>query len=136
MVTPCPLLNDHACSVYAARPIVCRSAVSADALACRRSYLELSGESIPVPTVWRTLGQAYAAALEGAVLHAGLVPTAREWNESLRLALTDATAEPRWLGGEDVFHALPRASTSGTFDAPAWASIYREAFGALPPALA
>ena len=135
MVTPCPMLVDHACSIYAARPIVCRSAASADAEACRRSYLDLSGEGIPVPTVWRSLGQAYAAALEGAILHAGLVPAAREWNESLRIALADSNAEARWLAGEDVFNGLPRASDEGTFHAPAWAEIYREAFGSLPPRL-
>lgn len=136
MVTACPLLEDNMCSAYDARPIVCRSAVSADAGACKRAYLGLSGENIPVPTVWRTLGQGYAVALEGSILHAGLVPTAREWNESLRAALQDAGAEARWLAGEDVFRGLPRASTSGSFDSPARASLYREAFGGLPPDLA
>lgn len=133
MVTPCPLLEDHACSAYAARPIVCRSAVSADAPACARAYIELSGESIPVPTQWRALGQGYAVALEAAALHAGLVPAAREWNESLRIALGDPTAEARWLGGEDVFAAAQRAAAAGTFEAPAWAAVYREAFGSPPP---
>lgn len=132
MVTPCPLLEDNVCSAYEARPVVCRSAVSADAEACRRSYLELSGEGIPVPAVWRTFGQGYAVALEGAILHAGLVPTAREWNESLRVALKDSTAEARWLAGEDVFSGALRAATSGTFANPSWAALYREAFGTLP----
>lgn len=135
MVTPCPLLEDHACSAYHGRPIVCRSAVSADAAACGRSYLELSGESIPVPSVWRVLGQGYAVALEAAILRAGLVPAAREWNESLRVALGDATAEERWLAGDDVFGAAQRASATGAFGNPAWAAIYREAFGSLPPAI-
>jgi hypothetical protein len=134
MVTRCPLLESNICRAYESRPIVCRSAVSADAEACRRSYLALSGGSIPVPTVWRALGQGYAAALEGAMLHAGLVPAAREWNESLLIALRDSAAEARWLSGEDVFRSAPRASPASTFAAPAWAAIYREAFGAPPPA--
>ena len=134
MVTPCPLLEEGCCSVYGARPIVCRSAVSADAEICRRSYLELSDEAVPVPVVWRALGQAYGVALEGAIIHAGLVPTAREWNESLRVALSDPGAEARWLAGDDVFSGLPRASSSSNFEAPVWAAIYREAFGTLPPA--
>lgn len=133
LVTPCPLLQDHMCTVYEARPIVCRAAASADAAACSRSYLELSGEGIPVPSVWRVLGQGYAVALEAAILHAGLVPAAREWNESLRLALADPGAEARWLAGEDVFGAAPRATEGGTFANPAWAAIYREAFGSGPP---
>lgn len=136
MVTPCPLLQDHMCTAYEARPIVCRSAVSADADACRRSYLEQSGESIPVPSLWRTLGQAYAIAIEAAVLHRSLVATAREWNESLRLALSDPTAEGRWLSGEDVFRGLPCASASRTFANPSWAAVYREAFADNPPLLA
>lgn len=135
MVTPCPLLEDHACTAYGARPIVCRSAVSADVAACARSYLELSGESIPVPSAWRALGQGYAVALEAAALHSGLVPAAREWNESLRIALGDPTAEGRWLAGEDVFEAAQRAAAAGTFQAPAWAVVYREAFGTPPPAV-
>ena len=133
MVTPCPLLVDHACSVYSSRPIVCRSAVSADAGACRRSYLEASGESIPVPTVWRTLGTGYAVALEAALIHSGLAAKAREWNESLRRALGDPGAEARWLAGEDVFAGLPAASEASTFEAPSWAALYREAFGSVPP---
>ncbi|HUG45638.1 MAG TPA: hypothetical protein VMK31_03885 [Sphingomicrobium sp.] len=110
MVSACPLLEDNVCSVYHARPIVRRAAVSADEGACRRSFLSLSGENIPVPTVWRILGQGYAVALEGAILRSGLVPTEREWNESLKSALADPTAEARWLGGEDVFATVPRAS--------------------------
>ncbi|HEU5483036.1 MAG TPA: hypothetical protein VFU80_08110, partial [Sphingomicrobium sp.] len=133
MVTPCPLLQGNLCSVYESRPVVCRAAASADAEACRRAYLELGGGNIPVPTAWRALGQAYAAALEGAALHAGLVPTAREWNESLRIALTDARAEVRWLSGEDVFRGASQASATGTFSAPAWGEIYKEAFGSPPP---
>lgn len=134
MVVACPLLEANACSAYAARPIVCRAAASTDAQRCRRSYLELSGEGIPVPVVWRTLGQAYAVALEGAILHAGLVPTAREWNDSLRLALAQPDAESRWFAGEDVFRDAPRAAVTDAFANPSWAALYREAFGALPPA--
>ena len=136
MVTPCPLLEARCCSVYNARPIVCRSAVSADAEMCRRSYLELTEEAVPVPVVWRALGQAYGVALEGAIIHAGLVPTAREWNESLRAALTNPDAEARWLAGEDVFSGLQQASSSSSFDGPVWAGIYQEAFGVLPPSYA
>lgn len=134
MVTPCPLLEEDSCSAYEVRPIVCRSAVSADAEACRRSYIEMSGEGVPVPTVWRTLGHGYSVALEAVLTHARLAARAREWNESLRLALGDPSAEARWFAGEDVFRGLPAASGRSTFDNPAWAAIYREAFGVLPPA--
>jgi hypothetical protein len=133
MVCACPLLEDNMCSLYHARPIVCRTAVSVDEGACRRSFLDLSGESIPIPTVWRTIGQGYAVALEGAILRSGLVPTEREWNESLKAALADPTAEARWLGGEDVFAGVPRAFEAGRPGNPSWAALYKEAFGSLPP---
>lgn len=133
MITPCPLLENHSCSAYGARPIVCRSAVSADSEACRRSYIGRTGESIPVPTVWRTLGHGVAVALEAALIHSRLVATAREWNESLRLALADPGAEARWFAGMDVFEGVPKASEQSTFEHPQWAAVYREAFGTLPP---
>ena len=129
-MTACPLLENHACTIYETRPVVCRAAASANAQVCRRAYLDRSGEGVPVPTVWRSLGLAYAAALEGAILHSGLVPTAREWNESLRLAMDSPDAEPRWLAGEDVFRDAPRASTAGSFEHPQWAQLYREAMDA------
>lgn len=138
IVSPCPLLEDNVCSIYESRPIVCRAAVSADEGACSRSFLKLTGEAIPVPTVWRTLGQGYAVALEGAILRAGLVPTEREWNASLQMALADPSAEDRWFVGEDVFEGAPRASASGAsgrFGNPSWAGLYREAFGAFPPSI-
>lgn len=135
VVTACPLLENHACTIYDARPVVCRAAASANAQVCRRAYLDRSGEGIPVPTVWRSLRLAYAAALEGAILHSGLVPTAREWNESLRLAMDLPDAEARWLAGEDVFRDAPRASNNGSFEHPLWAEVYREAFGEMPPVI-
>lgn len=129
MVTPCPMLVDTWCSVYDARPINCRTAVSSDAELCRRSYLDMSGEDVPMPLVWVALRQGYAVALEGAMLNAGLAPRAREWNQSLRIALTETDAEARWLGGEDVFAGAPAASGPGFMDQPGWHAMYLQAFG-------
>ncbi|HEX4737727.1 MAG TPA: YkgJ family cysteine cluster protein [Allosphingosinicella sp.] len=129
MVTPCPLLSGDLCSVYAARPINCRTAVSADADICKRSYLDVSGEDIPTPMVWIALRQGYGLALEGAMIHAGLAPEAHEWNEALRLALGDADAEARWLNGANVFAGLPRAGGGSAFDQPIWQAMFKEAFG-------
>jgi hypothetical protein len=116
--------------------VVCRSLVSTNAEACRRAYLELSGESFSSPDMWRTLGAAYFVALEGAVMHARLVAIPRALGDSLELALADPGAEAKWLAGEDVFRDAPRASLASNFESRSWAYLYRQAFGEPVPARA
>lgn len=128
MVTPCPLLAGNLCTVYGARPLNCRTAVSADMGVCERSYIEISGEDIPTPLVWVRLRQGYGVALRAALQNAGLVGTSREWNASLRIALTESDAEARWFAGEDVFAAAPLAP--GADDVwPLQQQLAAEAFG-------
>jgi hypothetical protein len=130
MVTPCPLLTNNLCSIYAARPINCRTNASADVSVCEGAYLRLTGDNIPTPFVWPALRQGYGAALEGAIINAGLAPKASEWNEALRLVLTTPGLEARWLSGEDVFSRLPRAHERSFFDRPAFREMYEVAFSA------
>lgn len=132
MLTPCPLLQDNQCSIYGDRPLVCRTAVSTDAGICRRSFIEFSGEEISVPLPWNALRLRYRVALEGALFRAGLPHLSREWNESLRMALRDDTAEARWLGGADVFAGLPMPRDTVTFAHPHWRALYEHAFGSQP----
>jgi Fe-S-cluster containining protein len=133
IITACPLLKDGACSVYAARPLACRTLVSTDSGTCRRAYMELSREQIPSLSAWRLLGAAYMVALEAAIVHAGLVTTARDLVDSLHIALNDPDAEAKWLAGEDVFRDAPCNSTASAFETPSWAYLYRQAFGAPAP---
>ena len=130
MLTPCPLLEGTLCTAYANRPLVCRTAVSTDAEICRRSLIQFSGEEIPVPLPWTSLRNCYRVALEGALFHAGLPHLSREWNESLRIALRDSTAEAKWLAGADVFAGLPMKQDTVTFTHPHWRALYDHAFGA------
>lgn len=130
---PCPLLDgDGACSVYDSRPVACRTLVSTDVDACRRTFIDGSDEGFPGLKVWMTLRDSYARALEGALLHAGLAWQAREWNDSLQIALTSPDAEERWLAGADVFAAAPVSPAPATFDNPLWRNIYEQAFGVVP----
>lgn len=129
MLTPCPLLQDNACTVYADRPLVCRTAASTDAEICRRSLILFSGEDIPTPFAWTSLRNNYRVALEGALFHAGLPHQSREWNESLRIALNDENAEASWLAGTDIFAGLPMPQDSITFRHPHWRALYVHAFG-------
>jgi hypothetical protein len=130
---PCPLLVESACSIYPVRPVACRVAVSADAEVCRRSFMELSGEKIPVPAPWGPLRQGYRVALEGAFLNAGLDWKMTEWNSALRAALEDPGGEAAWLNGERMFAELQRVGRPTIFAALSWAEVYREAFGGPPP---
>lgn len=106
-ITICPALQDNLCSGYHLRPIVCRTAASADSEVCKRSYVQLSGEDIPTPMVVLAVRGTYALALECALKHEGLVSTAYEFQASLSRALSDSGLEKRWLGGEDVFAGIP-----------------------------
>lgn len=129
MLTPCPLLEGSLCSIYADRPLVCRTAVSTDAEICRRSLIHFSDEEIPVPLPWTSLRNCYRVALEGALFRAGLPHLSREWNESLRIALHDDGAEAKWLAGADVFAGVPMPEHTVTFAHPHWRALYDHAFG-------
>jgi len=132
MLTPCPLLQDNLCSIYSERPLVCRTAASADAEICRRSLLLFSGEEIPTVFPWIALRNNYRVALEGALFHAWLPHESREWNGSLHLALNDQGAESRWLAGEDVFGAMPMQQSTQTITNPHWRALYAHAFAPFP----
>jgi Fe-S-cluster containining protein len=130
---PCSLLDDQgACSVYETRPISCRTVVSSNADDCRSTIVDGSDAGFPSPKVWLTLQDSYITALEGALIHAGLAYQAHELNESLKIALTTADAEERWLSGSDEFAAAATSPATPIFDNPMWRQIYHLAFGALP----
>jgi Fe-S-cluster containining protein len=103
IVLPCPLLEDHACSVYETRPVICRSVVSTDALVCARSCLQRTDEDVPTPPVYFALSDAYTVALACALKKAGLEHRAFEQNAGLKAALVTPGAEQDWLTGKSVF---------------------------------
>jgi Fe-S-cluster containining protein len=133
LAVPCPLLEQGVCSIYQVRPVACRLAVSADSEVCRRSFLEHSGEGIPVPAPWGPLRQGYRVALEAALLNAGLDWNMTEWNSALRSVLEDEGVEAAWLRGERVLAQIQRLHRPSFFQTPSWASLYVEAFGEPPP---
>lgn len=123
---PCPMLVDNACSIYAARPLVCRAGASVDAGICERSYVAQSGENIPSPLAHVLMGTGYGVALAGALKHAGLAATAAEYNAAL--ALCSDAMEQDWLAGRDVLAHLPRPPGGDLFEAPWNRKLYDEAF--------
>lgn len=95
----CPALGaDDRCTVYAARPLVCRMHHSRSVEACAK--LET-----PTP-VMLEYAAATAPILQGiqdGAARAGTAPDEVEYVPGLLTALTEPDAESRWLDGEDVF---------------------------------
>jgi Fe-S-cluster containining protein len=99
--TPCPLLADGGCSVYADRPLACRAMASLDADACRAVFGGRGG-AIPIPDANKREIVAARDAAAAASSAAGIPMTQYELVAALRIALDDPEAEARWLKGEDV----------------------------------
>jgi hypothetical protein len=125
----CPMLRDGACSVYAARPMTCRMAVSESAEICARAFAPGAGaEHIPVPEYYPTLRRGYSIALAGALRRAGFPAWSYEFNAAMRTALTRPDAEAAWLAGEDIFAEVPRDPGSDPFTLPSNLRLYDDAF--------
>jgi Fe-S-cluster containining protein len=101
---PCPFLVENACSIYAVRPVMCRKCNSLDVATCKD----------PDATVLESAELVYktGAILQGTTVayeKSKLTAAPHELTRGVLLALTDPTAEQRWLRGEDVF-AIPPGS--------------------------
>ncbi len=107
MSAPCPALVDNQCSNYQNRPLVCRTATSVDADLCRRAYVNLSGEDLKVPAVDIIRRSTVSGSVHAAIGYAGLHHHSVEFTGGLKIAIEDASAETRWLSGEDVFADVP-----------------------------
>jgi hypothetical protein len=104
---PCPLLEAERCSVYAARPAVCRKHTSFAVAACRAEF-DGRPADIPVRRFDQLVFECCAVALiTGMRLWDGRACAVLELSAALAVALRDPDAEPRWLAGEDVFAAVP-----------------------------
>jgi hypothetical protein len=91
MHVPCPMLRDGACSVYASRPIVCRTATSFDASSCERSYGKINGEAVPQSGHFLAMRDRLCLALSGALKRCGLPHCGYEMQEALTGRLQQAT---------------------------------------------
>jgi Fe-S-cluster containining protein len=125
--TPCPLLHDDVCSIYAFRPTACRLAASADAAICARAYHNLSNENIPMPMIYMSARANYAIAFAVALKHAQLPHRAYEFNAALARAMERKDAEQAWLGGEDVFSGVLQ-DPNDPFSNPQAIRLYQHVF--------
>ena len=101
---PCPLLLDGKCSVYAARPLVCRGYNSFNWVTCAQDMnYSRSWRLIPHDEAERDI---YSNVLDGLVTglkEEGLPSVLLELIAALRIALDQPDAGERWLAGEAVF---------------------------------
>jgi Fe-S-cluster containining protein len=107
---PCIFLVDDACSVYADRPIVCRSYNAFDAGACAEGRFLSAGEELtgiglgdPWPYgVGAAIQDGMASGLASLGIDARQVPMV----PALRMLASDIDAAERWLRGEPAFAGL------------------------------
>ncbi|MEO5372796.1 MAG: YkgJ family cysteine cluster protein [Alphaproteobacteria bacterium] len=102
---PCALLEEEICSVYGARPVICRAYNAYDSAACETGDLPnlrgtVADRGYPVPyAIAAAMATGLAEGLDALGLHSNQV----EMNAALRIAMTTPDAAQRWLAGEDVF---------------------------------
>lgn len=101
----CPLLKEDACSVYAARPLMCRGWTSRDADICRMNVEQPGETPIPVP-YYRLFKEIAASVRVGAQSGIDQTPLQNDDLElvsALNVALNTPDIVERWLAGEQVF---------------------------------
>jgi Fe-S-cluster containining protein len=104
---PCTLLVEGACSVYAARPTVCRKTTSTRVEDCidefegRALDQDITMSKVHVDHAWQS-----RLVLVAALTARGLPTTAYELGAGLRTVLQTPDAERTWLAGGDVFAGL------------------------------
>jgi Fe-S-cluster containining protein len=94
----CAFLEDSLCSIYELRPAVCRRAHSLSAERCHSFAPE-----IPQDLDMLLRAGVLMMGTSEAYRQVGLPSSAHELCSAVLLALTDATAETRWLNGKAVF---------------------------------
>lgn len=102
--SPCPLLVDGACSVYAERPMGCRQFVSTNLEGCRTAF-EAGRSDLPFVPAAANAGLVVRSLLLSAAATLGLKAESYELSSALAVALAEPEAERRWLAGEDVLAA-------------------------------
>jgi hypothetical protein len=107
MVRPCPFLVDNACSIYADRPVPCRTLLSPDAKRCeiglQNALAGLGFGGVLSHTLPTLLGCAFHTALRGICKDLGLQYDIVVLVPAVAAILRDPGIAERWASGEKVF---------------------------------
>ena len=99
----CPILEDHACSAYLYRPVICRAVLSTSLETCVRFFQQGGNEKFLFPDGLSAVRSYMVIMFRAALVLAGLPYQNFELTHALEIALARADAEERWLAGEPVF---------------------------------
>ncbi len=99
----CPILEEHACSAYGQRPVICRAVLSTSLASCIRFFQQGSNEKFMFPDGLGAVRSYMIIMLRAALVLAGLPYQNFELTHALEVALARDDAEERWLAGEPVF---------------------------------
>jgi Fe-S-cluster containining protein len=103
---PCPLLEAGSCSIYEARPIVCRNWHSSDAGRCREHYEDPASLKVTaINGLALAAGANVVAGLRVALRSRRLDDRAIELVRGLKIALSDPSLLETWRERPDAFDA-------------------------------
>jgi Fe-S-cluster containining protein len=101
---PCALLMGERCSVYPARPLMCRAFNSMDASRCERAWKAGSWGDLPVVWNYYSLILGSVDGLKKGLTQGGLSGEYVELTAALRICLEQSQdVVKKWLAGEPVF---------------------------------
>jgi Fe-S-cluster containining protein len=98
---PCPLLEEHLCSLHAERPLSCRKHASFTAHACHDAF-DGKPTQVPVNAAYLTIGTTCSVTLRAALRSLGRPVALYELSEAVATILDTPDALARWTGGEDI----------------------------------
>ncbi len=99
----CPILDNHACSEYLARPLVCRAVLSTSLATCERIFVKGLAEPFTSPPSMGAMRSFLIIMMRAALKLAGLPYRNYELTHALHVALASKDSEERWLAGEPIF---------------------------------
>ena len=114
---PCPLLEEHLCTVHPSRPLSCRKHASFSVEPCMAAF---GGEDalIPANTEYLTLGTTCSVTLRAALASVAYSTALYELSEAVSTILDTENALQRWTEGEDVLAHVQTDTTTPARFAP------------------
>lgn len=102
----CPVLENNACALYAARPLSCHAFVSTNVNDCISLFRYFKSAHIQRPESFDTMRNLCRMLLLASLKALGLSTRPYELNTAVAAILAQDNAEKRWLRGEDVLAGL------------------------------